>query len=111
MVICLITTTMDKVKSAIVEVMRGGASMSPEIARKVLDQYSGRGGKPDSPNLTERESEVLKLIVDGLTKKEIADSLQLSRHTIDSHLRNIYQKLHVKNRAAAVAAAVRDRLV
>lgn len=61
--------------------------------------------------LTERESEVLGHVVRGLTKKEIAGTLQLSSHTVDTHIRNIYQKLHVHNRAAAVAAAVREGLV
>ena len=47
----------------------------------------------------------------GLTKKEVATELALSRHTVDSHLRNIYQKLHVHNRAGAVATAIREGLV
>ena len=89
----------------------GGASMNPEIARKVLDIFSGAKPKQSDQGLTERELEVLRLVVTGLTKKEIAVRTDLSQHTVDSHLRNIYLKLHVNNRASAVATALRERLV
>jgi len=50
-------------------------------------------------------------VVDGLTKQEISAELDISRHTVDTHVRKIYQKLHVSNRAGAVAAAIRQGLV
>lgn len=104
------TSTVERIGEAIQEVSQGGASMNPEIARKVLDVFARkRNNQHDS--LTEREREVLRLIVRGLTKKEVATELDLSRHTVDSHLRNIYQKLHVHNRAGAVATAIREGLV
>ena len=104
------TSTVERIGEAIQEVSQGGASMNPEIARKVLDVFARkRDNQHDS--LTEREREVLRLIVRGLTKKEVATELDLSRHTVDSHLRNIYQKLHVHNRAGAVATAIREGLV
>ncbi len=107
------TSPMDRIGEALREVSRGGASMNPEIARKVLDLFNNQ--KPQKTQgdqgLTERELEVLKLIVAGLTKKEVAARMQLSQHTVDTHLRNIYQKLHVNNRAGAVATAIRERLV
>ena len=104
------TSTVERIGEAIQEVNQGGASMNPEIARKVLDVFAGkRSNQNDS--LTDREREVLRLVVRGLTKKEVASELDLSRHTVDSHLRNIYQKLHVHNRAGAVATAIREGLV
>jgi len=105
------TSTVERIGEAICEVGSGGASMNPEIARKVLDLFSGKREKHAGPELTDREKEVLRLVVRGMTKKEIATELDLSRHTVDSHLRNIYQKLHVNNRAGAVAAALREGLV
>ena len=86
--------------------------MNPEIARKVLDLFASKQRKqnPES-TLTDRDTEVLRHVVKGFTKKEVAVQLDLSRHTVDTHLRNIYQKLHVNNRAGAVAAAIRDGLV
>ncbi len=107
------TSPMDRIGEALREVSRGGASMNPEIARKVLDLFNNQ--KPQraasDQGLTERELEVLRLIVAGLTKKEVAVRMDLSQHTVDTHLRNIYQKLHVNNRAGAVATAIRERLV
>ena len=105
------TSAMDRIGEAIREVASGGASMNPEIARKVLDIFSGAKPKQSDQGLTERELEVLRLVVTGLTKKEIAVRTDLSQHTVDSHLRNIYLKLHVNNRASAVATALRERLV
>jgi len=107
------TSPMDRIGEALREVARGGASMNPEIARKVLDLFNNQKPLKTSGDqgLTERELEVLRLIVAGLTKKEVAVRMALSQHTVDTHLRNIYQKLHVNNRAGAVATAIRERLV
>ncbi|MHC4877916.1 MAG: LuxR C-terminal-related transcriptional regulator [Planctomycetota bacterium] len=105
------TSTVERIGEAIQEVVSGGASMNPEIARKVLDVFSGKRPQHSGPGLTDRELDVLRLVVRGMTKKEIASELGLSTHTVDTHLRNIYQKLHVNNRAGAVAAAMREGLV
>lgn len=104
------TSSIEQISEAIQEVDADGASMNPEIARKVLDTLT-KQTKPSETTLTEREQDVLRFVVRGLTKKEIARELSLSQHTVDSHLRKIYQKLHVNNRAGAVAAALRDNLV
>lgn len=105
------TSTVERIGEAILEVIGGGASMNPEIARKVLDVFSGKRTQQSGPDLTDRELDVLRLVVRGMTKKEIATELGLSTHTVDTHIRNIYQKLHVNNRAGAVAAAMREGLV
>src|SRR5206468_77581 len=91
------TSSIDRIGKAIQEVNAGGASMNPEIARKILDAFAKQRQRPAVQSLTDRELDVLRLVVRGLTKKEIAHELYLSQHTIDSHLRNIYEKLHVNN--------------
>ena len=96
---------------AIETARRGGSPMSPSVARKVLDMFS-RFARPKADyGLTEREREILQILVEGRTMKEIAVQLFLSPHTVDTHLRNIYAKLHVHSRSAAVARALRDRLI
>jgi len=104
------TTPKDKITEAIREVLDGGAPMNAQVARMVLEKFATLAGPGGDYGLTDREREVLELMVNGLIKKEIADKLSLSYHTIDTHLRSIYQKLHVHTRAGAVAKAVRERL-
>lgn len=100
-----------KIVRAIETARRGGAPMSPSVARKVLDMFS-RFARPKADyGLTGREREILQILVEGQTMKEIAERLFLSPHTVDTHLRNIYAKLHVHSRSAAVARALRDRLI
>ena len=86
--------------------------MNGRIAKKVLAMFSKIAQQPaDDYGLTKREQKVLHLMAEGLIKKEIADRLDLSFHTVDTHLRNIYQKLHVNTLSGAVAKAVREGLV
>jgi DNA-binding NarL/FixJ family response regulator len=93
------------------EVMVGGAPMTPQIARQVLRMLSGTGGDKEIYGLTDREGEVLHLMVEGLTRKEIADKLFISPSTILTHSRNIYAKLHVHTRGGVVAKALKERLL
>lgn len=101
----------EEVLDAIDGVLRGGAPMDGEIARKMLKMFQHIAGPKGEYDLTEREQEVLELLVDGLTKKQIAEELVVSFHTIDTHIRSIYAKLHVHSRSDAVAKALRERLV
>ena len=96
---------------AIHEVLAGGAPMNGRIARRVLDMFSRLSSPQRDYHLTERERDVLQLMVEGLIKKEIADKLTLSVHTVDTHLRNIYAKLEVNTRTGAVAKALKERIV
>jgi DNA-binding NarL/FixJ family response regulator len=96
---------------AIQEVLSGGAPMNPRVARLVLNMFTRLAVPPKHDyGLSARETAILELIVKGLLKKEIADRLALSYHTVDNHLRSIYQKLHVHSRSGAVARALNERL-
>jgi DNA-binding NarL/FixJ family response regulator len=104
------TSPQAEITEGIREVLAGGAPMNARIARSVLEMFAKLAAPKGDYGLTAREGEVLELMVRGLIKKEIADRLSLSYHTIDSHLRNIYQKLHVHTRTGAVAKAIKERL-
>lgn len=101
----------EEVLDAIDGVLQGRAPMDGQIARKVLKMFQHIATPKGEYDLTDREQEVLDLLVDGLTKKQIAQDLVVSFHTIDTHIRNIYAKLHVHSRSDAVAKALRERLV
>lgn len=93
-----------KILDAIVEVHRGGAPMSSEIARLLVQSFQKSPAvRSPTPSLTEREEEILQLVAKGYRTKEVADSLKISAQTVETHLRNIYDKLHVRSRAGAVA--------
>ena len=96
---------------SIKEAITGGAPMTPQVAKSVLDLLSGRAAPKPIHTLSNREQEVLRLMAQGHGMKQIASDLDLSYHTVDSHLRNIYAKLHVHNSTAAVAKAVKEGLL
>lgn len=108
----LLKTAMpDDIVGAIHEAANGGSPMSPAIASSVV-KLLAKLMKPSTPvALSPRERDMLSLIVEGLTAKEMADRLDVSVHTIDTHTRHLFRKLGVHNRAAAAARALRDRLV
>ena len=80
-------------------------------ANKVLNNFQLQPEKAEYIQLTEKEKEVLKYLVDGLSYKMIAGQLTVSFHTIHSHVKNIYEKLHVNSKGEAVAKAIKNRLV
>lgn len=84
------------------ELQRGGAPMNRYIARKVLNTFHEKVVAHHLAELTSRENEVLNLIAEGLLVKEISDQLSLSNYTVKSHLKNIYTKLHVRNKVEAI---------
>lgn len=97
-------------------IANGEAPFSPGLAGKILNEFAhpSRGprtrGTADD-ELTEREREVLQLVADGATNREIAGALYISEHTVSFHMKNILSKLHLKNRAQAVAYAFQSGLV
>jgi DNA-binding NarL/FixJ family response regulator len=101
----------EEITAKIQEVVEGGAPMSPAIARQVLAMLSGKGTPANAYHLTDRETNVLNLMVEGLTRKEIAERLFISPSTVLTHCRNIHSKLHVHNRGGAVAKALKERLL
>jgi DNA-binding NarL/FixJ family response regulator len=91
-----------------IQAVKNGASpMSPKVARKVVEYFQSRmptpaAGGSGCENLSKREEEILDLLAKGYRYKEIADALGISFDTVRSHLRNIYEKLHVSSRTEAV---------
>jgi len=100
-----------RIVAALEEVLGGGSPMTPEIARLVLERFSRLEPSETEVDLSEREIETLRLLVEGLAKKEIAERLQISTHTVDTYVRRIYRKLHVHTVGGAVAKALREGLV
>ena len=105
-------TDEEAIVTAVREVLEGGSPINPRVARLVLKMFASRAAPSKHEyGLSSREREVLELMVQGLIKKEIADRLQLSYHTVDNHLRSIYGKLQVHTRGGAVAKAVSERIL
>ena len=100
-----------KIIESIEEVLNGGAPMNSNIAKKVLDLFKNMTAPLASYDLTDRENEILKLLVDGLSKKQIAEKIFLSYHTVDVHIRQIYEKLEVHTLSGAVAKALKEHLL
>lgn len=92
---------------AIKEVSEGGSPMSTQIARKVLQSFR----RSTDSVLTDRETEILRELCDGQNYKVIAEKLFVSGHTVRTHIKNIYKKLHVNSRAEAVRRALKDKLI
>lgn len=97
-------TARNDLLAALRDVHAGGSPMSSNIARKVVQSFRRLEG-PENPShdLSPREREVLELLARGYLYKEIADSLQISIPTVNTYIRRIYEKLHVRSRAQAVA--------
>lgn len=102
-----------KLLDAIRETAEGGTSMTPFVARRVLEAFKSRGEAKDVQNgqISDREQEVLALLVQGSNYKQIAEKLFISPETVRNHIRNIYEKLHVHSRSEAVAKAIRQGLL
>jgi len=100
-----------KLFSAIEEVMAGGAPMSPSIARMVLASMQQRA-MPENPyQLTPKEKEVLTSLSKGNSYKLIGAEFDISLDTVRSHIRKIYEKLHVHSQTEAVSKAINEKLV
>ena len=103
---------------AIFHIAQGGVIVSPIMAAKLLTEFKDFGVEAEKEvtreagtDLSPREGEVLQLVAQGATNKEIADSLFISENTVKTHLRNIMEKLHLANRSQAAAYAVKRGLV
>jgi len=102
---------------AVLQVANGGASITPNLARRLLSKLQ-QGDKAGNPHqggvpikrLSDREQEVLKMVSAGYTSNEIGTRLGVSCQTVNSHIKNIYRKLHVRSRAQAVSYAAQRGL-
>jgi NarL family two-component system response regulator LiaR len=103
-------STPEQLVEAIRQVHRGEPSLEPSIARKVLQELSGGAGRQTTDPLTEREVEVLRLIAQGLSNKEIAAAIFVAEWTVRSHVSNILGKLHLASRTQAALYALRSGL-
>lgn len=83
---------------------KGGAPMSPKIARKIIHEFQDDAAGEDFL-LTQRETEIVKRVEEGLTYKEIGERLSISTHTVHTHIKNIYEKLQAKDRSDAIIKA------
>lgn len=90
------------------EVSSGGSPMSTRIARRVVASFKQ---KKKPAIISERETEILRLLCEGKNYKSIAATLFLSSHTVKTHIKNIYRKLQVHSRGEAVSKAIKDGLV
>jgi len=90
--------------AAIKEVNAGGSPMSGHIARKIVQSFQQPvSTTPEAQSLSPREAEVLDLLAKGFLYKEIAESMKVTYATVHTHIRHIYEKLHVRSRTEAVA--------
>jgi DNA-binding NarL/FixJ family response regulator len=97
---------------SLLEVMQGGAPMSPFVAQKVFQHFRKQNLPSGDPfNLSDREKEILELLVQGNSYKMIAAKCTIVIDTVKKHLRNIYSKLHVSCGTEAVAKALQHKIV
>ncbi len=103
-------TPAERILESIAEVAHGGAAMSPSIALKVLGAFQ-KPAKKISYDLTNKELEVLKRLVEGDSYKLIAHHCQMSISTVQTHIMHIYEKLHVNSKGEAINKALKERII
>ncbi len=104
-------TTPERLLNAIRDVHQGKPSMSSDIARKLMSELQHTSNLPPTKEpLTEREMDVLRLVAQGMTNQEIAESLVIGEGTVRTHVSNILGKLHLANRTQAALYALREGL-
>lgn len=109
------TAQPQQIIAALDEIRAGGSPMSPSIARKVLREFQGTPADVElqeiiSP-LSSRETEILDLLYRGFNFTQIGDKLFISPHTVHTHIKKIYTKLHVNSRSQAIYEAVQKKLI
>jgi len=98
---------------AIEDVMKGGSPMTPVIATKVLNFFRSFQNQVETSDygLSDREKDILNLLVEGKSYKMIAEKLSISYHTVNSHIKKIYEKLQVHSLSEAINKAIQSKLV
>jgi DNA-binding NarL/FixJ family response regulator len=102
--------TAEKITQGIEEVYQGGASMTPSVALRVMKYFSETKPVVDY-SLTPKEKQVLSLLAEGNSYKMAADKLGISYFTVNSHIKKIYEKLHVHSLGEAVSLAIKKKIV
>jgi NarL family two-component system response regulator LiaR len=104
---------MDELADAVRRAARGEATLHPRVAARVIQELHGARGVELNPftELTDREMEVLRLIANGLSNREIAEELVISGNTVKGHVSNILSKLHLADRTQAAVYAWREGIV
>ena len=98
--------------SALKESLTNGSPITASIAKKVMELFrSYAPNKTEEFSLSDRELEVLELIVNGFNNQEIADKIFISINTVKNHIRHIYEKLHVHSKSEAVVKAIRQGII
>ena len=106
------SSTMDEITQGIRTVNNGGATLEPSLARFILNTLQPKLPKAAAESgISPRELEILTLVGDGLSQKEISKQLKISTYTVTDHLKHIYEKLHVKNAPAAISKAYRSGIL
>ena len=105
------TSDPDEILSGIRDVVHGASALSGAIANMILQGFARYGPVANIEPLTHREEDVMRLLVRGFIKKEIAEELSISQHTVDMHLRSVYRKLEVRTQTEAVSKALRQGIV
>ncbi len=102
-----------KIIESIIETYNGGAAMTPSVAEKVLKMFrlQTQETAAEKIDLSEREKEILALLVKGKSYKMIAAECFISIDTVNSHIKNIYEKLHVHSKSEAVVKAINQKLI
>lgn len=101
-----------KILQAIEDVYNGGSPMTPTVAKQTLNLFRTFAPMDKAEtDLTEREKEILNLLVDGFSNEEISNKLFISPLTAKNHIRHIYEKLHVHSRSQVVAKAIKDNII
>ena len=98
---------------AVQDAYKGGTPMTPSIAKKIIQQFQlqNKTVSAEAYNLTTKETEVLRLLADGLSYKMIGDKLDMRYDTVHTHIKSIYRKLHVASMGEAISKAIRGKII
>lgn len=104
------TTPFVEIRDAIQMVHQGGAPMSPQIARKVIEHFQRRSAPLPGAELTAREREIVLGLVEGLSYKMLAARMNVAIETIRTHIKNIYQKLQIHSKAEVISKSLKGEI-